>query len=150
MVYHEPGHYFGVAFIVKNVSRKPITVRRISSTDAGRRLVRLVGVRVSAYPFSQPFICPGSCPAPPVGLGRPPYRELPPFEALTLKPGGKATVALHFRGVGCGASPHKATETDNQLLNVEYEADGRNHTQLLRPRGAVLSVSGACGPPERP
>jgi hypothetical protein len=92
----------------------------------------------------------GSCPAPVIGHDAPPYRELPPFVPVTLKPDGRASVVLHFRGELCGGAPPKASEIDNSFLRVEYEVDGHSETQLLRTGGARLLVAGSCGPAERP
>jgi hypothetical protein len=143
VVDHIPGDYFGVGFLVKNRSTTPVTITRISAADSGPRFVRLVGVNLSTYPNA----CPtdGSCPAQPSPLGGPPYRELPPFTPLTLRPGEMAAVAQHFRSLPCSSAPQKAAETDNRLLRIDYRVDDRSATQLLRTGAARLLVgSAAC------
>jgi hypothetical protein len=136
VVEYSPDRYFGVAFLVKNRSGRSVTITRIVGTDSGPRFVRLVGVLV--VPFT-PRPCPGRCLRPSLGL-KPPYREIPSFRRLTLAPGSSAGVVLHFRWVPCGSAPRKATESDNRMLRVDYEMNGRHGTQLMRTATAGLAV----------
>ncbi len=139
---YTPGRYFGVGFLVKNRSDRPVTITRVSSTDSGRRFVRLVGVKL--VPFAPPP-CPASCPAPTMGLS-PPFRGLPSLTALTVQPHHRAGVVLHFRWVGCLDAPRRTVENDNRALRVEYQIDGRRaEAQVIRTGGARLSVQTQTG-----
>ena len=147
MVDYLPGDYFGVAFTIKNRSDRPVTITGISGTKAGQRFVRLVGVTVVPFTIRP---CPGSCPAPSLGLARP-FRELGPLQELTVGPHRSASVILHFRWVDCTGAPRRVAESDNRALQVEYRVDGRTETQLLSTGGARLTVqSSTCGLLERP
>ena len=120
----------------------PSRSNELPGLTRGGGSVRLIGVSLAPYTARH---CTGLCAPPPGVLGGRPYRELPPLPPLTLQPGTTAGVTLHFRGAACGAAPHSVKEVDNRVLRVDYEADGRTGTQMLRTGGARLVVaSNAC------
>ena len=133
---HAPGKAFAVGFLVENRSGRPVTIKRITGTDSGRRL-RASHRRRSLAPYTARH-CTGLCAPPPGVLGGRPYRELPPLPPLTLQPGTTAGVTLHFRGAACGAAPHSVKEVDNRVLRVDYEADGSDRNPNAKNRRSAL------------
>jgi hypothetical protein len=139
LVEYTPNRYFGVAFLIRNHSGSAVTITRVSSTDSGRRFVRLVGVKLRPF---RPYRCPpgAHCLYQPYGLTSP-YRPLPPLHAFVLPAGGEAGVILHFRWVACSHAPPRTEEIDNRTLQVQYRLDSHTRRQTLRTRGAALRVT---------
>jgi hypothetical protein len=138
--HYTPKGNFGLAFVIQNRSDEPVTIVGLSSGDEhGTRFADLVGVSAARY---VPIDCAGhSCPATDLGLGGPPYRPLPALAPLTIPPGGRASVQLHFRWVPCAVAPRQSADSENATLLVDYQSGGRDSTQLLETGAARLEVS---------